>query len=47
MFVTFFQSEFARWRFQYQYANLADGGHDNRFFLQGTFAIGVHKHSLQ
>ncbi|MFM1849085.1 MAG: hypothetical protein RL417_2559 [Pseudomonadota bacterium] len=45
--ITFFQSEFARWRLQYQYADLADGTDDNRFFLQGTFAIGVHKHVLQ
>lgn len=44
--LSFYQSEFARWRLQYQYAELAEGGIDNRFFLQGTFAIGVHKHSL-
>ena len=46
-YLTFFQSEFARWRFQYQRACLADGENDNRFFLQGTFAIGTHKHQLQ
>lgn len=45
--LTFHQSEFARWRFQYQYADLADGTEENRFFLQGTFAIGVHKHMIQ
>jgi len=45
--LTFHQSEFARWRLQYQYADLADGTEDNRFFLQGTFAIGVHKHMIQ
>jgi hypothetical protein len=44
---TFYQSEFARWRLQYQYRNLLEGGHDNIFFLQGTFAIGHHSHSLQ
>ena len=46
-FLTFYQSEFARWRFQYQYADLGDGSDDHRFFLQGTFAIGTHKHQLQ
>ncbi len=46
-YLTFFQSEFARWRFQYQRALLASGLDDNRFFLQGTFAIGTHKHQLQ
>lgn len=46
-FLSFYQSEFARWRFQYQYAELLDGNDDNRFFLQGTFALGTHKHSLQ
>lgn len=45
--LTLHQSEFARWRLQYQHAELAGGGHDNRVFLQGTFAIGVHKHQLQ
>jgi hypothetical protein len=43
---TFHQSEFARWRVQYQYLDRAEEGRDNRFFLQGTFAIGVHKHQL-
>ena len=46
-YLTFFQSEFARWRAEYQYAALANGNNDNRFFLQGTFAIGTHKHQLQ
>jgi hypothetical protein len=46
-YLTFYQSEFARWRFQYQFADLADGSEDNRFFLQGTFAIGTHKHNIQ
>ncbi|MCB0358002.1 MAG: hypothetical protein KDD44_00145 [Bdellovibrionales bacterium] len=46
-FLTFHQSEFARWRLQYQLATLETGEEDNRFFLQGTFAIGTHKHNLQ
>lgn len=46
-YLSFFQSEFARLRFQYQYAQLAEGKDDNRFFLQATFAIGTHKHQLQ
>lgn len=46
-YLTFHQSEFARWRFQYQHIDILTGGDDNRFFLQGTFAIGVHKHALQ
>lgn len=46
-YLTFFQSEFARLRAQYQYVDFADGGDDDRFFLQGTFAIGTHKHQLQ
>lgn len=46
-YLTFYQSEFARWRGQYSYARLADGNDDNRFYLQGTFSIGTHKHQLQ
>ncbi len=46
-YLTFYQSEFARWRAQYQHALLADGADDDRFTLQGTFAIGTHKHPLQ
>jgi len=46
-FVTFYQSEFARLRVQYQHADLATGERDNRFFFQGTFAVGVHKHKIQ
>ena len=46
-YLTFHQSEFARWRFHYQHLNFEQGGDDNRIFLQGTFAIGVHKHQLQ
>jgi hypothetical protein len=47
VYLTFHQSEFARWRVQYERINFAEEGHDNRFFLQGTFAIGTHKHSLE
>ncbi|MCB0352414.1 MAG: hypothetical protein KDD64_02780 [Bdellovibrionales bacterium] len=46
-YLTFYQSEFARWRFQYQRAEGIDDVSDNRFFLQGTFAIGTHKHQIQ
>lgn len=46
-YITFFQSEFARLRLQYQLVESASGARDNRFFLQGTFAVGVHKHKLQ
>jgi hypothetical protein len=46
-YLTFYQSEFARWRLQYQHLDFADDTDDDRFFLQGTFAIGVHKHALQ
>lgn len=46
-YVTFYQSEYARWRLQYRHTNFALGGDDNTVFLQGTVAIGVHKHPLQ
>jgi hypothetical protein len=46
-YLTFYQSELARWRLQYQHAELADGQDDERFWLQLTVAIGVHKHQLQ
>lgn len=46
-YVTFYQSEFARWRAQYQKIEFAEGGEDDRFYLQGTFAIGVHKHAIK
>lgn len=45
--LTFYQSEFARWRMQYQHVEEVEGGNDDRFLLQGTVAIGVHKHQLQ
>jgi len=46
-YLTFYQSEFARWRLQFRHTNFARGGDDNTVFLQGTVAIGVHKHQLQ
>jgi hypothetical protein len=46
-YLTFYQSEFARWRFQYTRTRLVTGEDDNTFYLQGTFAIGDHKHKLQ
>ncbi len=46
-YFTFHQSEYARWRLQYQHAELAEGTNDDRLFLQATFAIGVHKHAIQ
>ena len=46
-YLTFYQSEFARWRLQFSHADLVTGDDDNRVFLQGTFAIGEHKHKLQ
>lgn len=46
-YLTFYQSEFARWRAQVEHVEFAAGDNDERVFLQGTFAIGVHKHQLQ
>ncbi len=46
-YLTLYQSEFARWRLQLRHTNFAQGGDDNTVFLQGTVAIGVHKHQLQ
>lgn len=46
-YVTFFQTEFARWRLQYNHINSLDGKDDNQFLVQGIFAIGEHKHKLQ
>jgi hypothetical protein len=45
-YLTFFQSEFARFRAQYQFVRDEFGEDDNRVFLQGTFAIGAHKHAI-
>lgn len=46
-YLTFYQSEFARWRLQYRHTNFAAGGDDNTIFAQGTFIIGVDRHPLQ
>ncbi len=46
-YLTFYQSEFARWRLQVNHIDLATGKDDNQFWIQGTFAIGDHKHKLQ
>ncbi len=46
-YLTFYQSEFARWRLQFRHTNFAAGGDDNTIFAQGTVAIGAHKHQLQ
>lgn len=46
-YFTFYQSEFSRWRLQFRHTDFAAGGDDNAVFLQGTVAIGVHKHALQ
>lgn len=46
-YLTFYQSEFARWRAQYSHFDLTDGTDDNQVLLQGTFAIGEHKHKIQ
>ncbi len=45
-YLTFYQSEFTRWRLQLTHVDLTDGRDDNRVFVQGTFAIGEHKHKL-
>ncbi len=46
-YLTFYQSEFARWRLQLKHTDFAQGGDDNTVFVQGTMAIGVHKHQIQ
>ncbi len=45
-YLTLHQSEFARWRLQLTHVDLATGKDDNRVMLQGTFAIGEHKHKI-
>jgi len=46
-FLTFHQSEWARWRLQVRHEEKASEKTDDAVFLQGTFAIGTHKHQLQ
>lgn len=46
-YLTYYQSEFARWRLQFTHKDMITGKDDNAVYLQGTFAIGEHKHKLQ
>lgn len=46
-YLTLHQSEWARWRLQYRHTDYATGKNDDAVMLQGTFAIGVHKHKLE
>ncbi len=46
-YLTFYQSEFARFRLQVSHFDLTSGADDNQVMLQGTFAIGEHKHKIQ
>ncbi len=46
-FLTFYQSEWARWRLQYRHEERGPEDTDDAVFLQGTFAIGTHKHKIQ
>lgn len=46
-YLTFYQSEFARWRTQFTHTDMATGKDDNAVYIQGTFAIGDHKHKIQ
>lgn len=46
-YLTFHQSEFARWRLQGTHVAQTTGKDDNKIMLQGTFAIGEHKHKIQ
>lgn len=45
-YLTFFQTEFARWRLQYNHIESTAGKDDDQFLIQGIFAIGEHKHKL-
>ena len=45
-YVTFYQSEFSRMRFQYEHNSPVFGDDTNTFFLQADYAVGVHKHKL-
>ncbi len=46
-FLTFYQSEYVRWRAQYSHTRLADGTDDNTVYLQGNLAFGSHKHKIK
>ncbi len=45
-YLTFHQTEFARWRVQATHIDQADGEDDNQIMVQGIFSIGEHKHKL-
>ena len=46
-YLTFHQSEFARWRIQAtRFEDVTGEGDDWQLMLQGTFAIGEHKHKI-
>ena len=45
--VTFHQSEFSRWRLQYQRTEFASGLDDDQLMLQGTFILGWHQHAAK
>ena len=45
--ITFHQSEFARWRLQYQRSELPDGLNDDQLMIQGTFVVGWHQHGIK
>ncbi|MBI4432325.1 MAG: hypothetical protein HY592_02440 [Candidatus Omnitrophica bacterium] len=46
-YLTFHQSEFARWRLQLTHREIANGKDDDQVLIQGAFAIGDHKHKIQ
>ena len=46
-YLTFYQSEFARWRLQLTHEELSESKDNDKILIQGTFAIGEHKHKLQ
>ncbi len=45
-YLTFHQTEFARWRVQATHIDQANGEDDNQLMVQGIFSIGEHKHKL-
>lgn len=45
-YLTFYQTDFARWRLQFNHIDMANGDKDNQVFVQGIFAIGDHKHKI-
>ncbi len=45
-YLTFYQSEWARWRLQLTHKETVTEKDDNAIMIQGTFAIGEHKHKI-